>query len=69
MYQNQSKLVPTVKKMYIKHYDKLDMVGPVDNRPSIQRLAPTLCKKKHTQKITPDTRHVAPDISHLTCDI
>ena len=54
------------KKLLLLHLvdnkRKLDCIGPVDNRPSTNKLHHIV------QKITPDTWHLTPDIWHVICD-
>ena len=47
---------------------KLDGVGPVDNRPSTDKLH-HFVKKKKNKKMTCDMRHMTRDIRHMTRDI
>ena len=57
---------------------KLDGVGPVDNRPSTDKLHHFVQRKKERKKlhvtrdmwqVTPDTWHVTCDTWHVTCDM
>ena len=49
--------------------EKLDVVGPVDNRPSTDKLHHFVKKLKTKQKnVTSDTWHVTCDMCHVTCD-
>ena len=52
--------------------DKLDGVGPVDNRPSTKKLHHFVRKKKRKKIVTCDTWHVTcdtwRDTWHMTCD-
>ena len=52
---------------------KLDVVGPVYNRPSTKQLRHLFRKRRRRRKITknhvtPDTWHVTRDMWHVTCD-
>ena len=47
--------------------NKLDGVGPVDNRPSTDQLQPFV-KKRKEKKGTCVTLHVKYDMWHVTCD-
>ena len=48
---------------------KLDGVGPVDNRPSIDKLHHLVQQKKKTWHVTPDMLHVTHDMWHVTHDL
>ena len=69
---------PTPSSIYIGHYDKkLDGVGPVDNRPSTDKLHHFVKKinknrnkkiKKYMWHVTCDTWHVTRDMWQVTRD-
>ena len=48
---------------------KLDEVGPVDNRPSTDKLHHFVQKKKKEKKVTCDPWHVTHDMWHMTRDM
>ena len=48
--------------------ENLDGVGPVDNRPSIEKLHHFVQKKRRRKKVTSDMWHVTHDTWHVTCD-
>ena len=59
------------RELYIQYKLKLDRVGPVDNRPSTNKLH-HLVKKNVTCDIwhvTCDTWHMTRDMRHVTCDM
>ena len=61
-----------VKASYVSNdLVKLDEVGPVDNRPSTNRLHHFVRKKKNCDiwHVTCDTWHVTCDMWHVTCDL
>ena len=61
---NLRKKLSSPDEMFLWMPNKLDGVGPVDNRPSIHRLAPPLCPKKRRRK-----KRKKCDMWHLTCDM
>ena len=47
---------------------KLDKVGPVDNRPSIDKIPHFVQKKERKKNVTHDMWHVTRDMWHVTHD-
>ena len=48
---------------------KLDRVGPVDNRPSTNKLHHFVKKKSDMQHVTHDMWHMTHDMQRVTCDM